>query len=66
MNEIIYKDESFRIIGACFEVYNHKGFGFTEPVYKECLLYAAGITVYRSVVDTDGLQKYPACPVFRS
>ncbi len=37
MDEIIYKDESFRIIGACFEVYNQKGFGFTEPVYQECL-----------------------------
>ena len=37
MGEIIYKDESFKIIGACFEVYNHKGFGFTEPVYQECL-----------------------------
>ncbi len=37
MGEIIFKDESFRIVGACFEVYNHKGFGFTEPVYQECL-----------------------------
>ena len=37
MNEIIYKDESYRIIGACFEVYNEKGGGFTEPVYQECL-----------------------------
>ncbi|MBP6002621.1 MAG: GxxExxY protein [Pyrinomonadaceae bacterium] len=37
MGEIIYKDEGFQIIGACFEVYNHKGFGFTEPVYQECL-----------------------------
>ena len=37
MGEIVYKDESFTIIGACFEVYNHKGFGFTEPVYQECL-----------------------------
>jgi GxxExxY protein len=37
MGEIIYKDESFKIIGACFEVHNHKGFGFTEPVYQECL-----------------------------
>jgi GxxExxY protein len=35
--EIIYKDESFRIIGACFEVYNDKGCGFHEPVYQECL-----------------------------
>ncbi|MEQ1924081.1 MAG: GxxExxY protein [Pyrinomonadaceae bacterium] len=39
MGEIVYKDESFKIIGACFEVYNHKGFGFTEPVYHECLLH---------------------------
>ena len=39
MGEIIYKEESFKIIGACFEVYNHKGFGFTEPIYQECLQY---------------------------
>jgi len=38
MSEIVYKDESYKIIGACFEVYNQKGFGFTEPVYQECLL----------------------------
>ncbi len=37
MAEILYKDESYKIVGACFEVYNQKGYGFTEPVYKECL-----------------------------
>ena len=37
MSNLLYKDESFKIIGACFEVYNNKGFGFTEPVYQECL-----------------------------
>ena len=37
MSAIVYKDESYRITGACFEVYNQKGFGFTEPVYQECL-----------------------------
>jgi GxxExxY protein len=37
MTEIIYKRESYRIIGACFEVYNEKGCGFLEPVYRECL-----------------------------
>jgi GxxExxY protein len=35
--EIVYKDESYRIIGACFEVYNDKGCGFLEAVYQECL-----------------------------
>jgi len=37
MSEIIYKDESYRIMGACFEVYKDKGAGFLEPVYQERL-----------------------------
>jgi GxxExxY protein len=37
MAEIVYKEESFAIIGACFEVYKQKGCGFTEAVYQECL-----------------------------
>ena len=37
MTEIIYKKESYAIIGACFEVYNEKGCGFLEPIYQECL-----------------------------
>jgi GxxExxY protein len=43
MTTIIYKEESFRILGACFEVYNQKGFGFTEPVYQECLSFEFSI-----------------------
>ena len=37
MPELFYKEESYKIIGACFEVYREKGCGFTEPVYHECL-----------------------------
>jgi GxxExxY protein len=37
MVEPIYKDESYRIMGACFEVYKELGCGFLEPVYQECL-----------------------------
>ncbi len=37
MSELIYKDESYAIIGACFSVYKEKGCGFVEPVYQECL-----------------------------
>jgi len=37
MTEIIYKKESYSIVGACFEVYNEKGCGFLEAVYQECL-----------------------------
>ena len=35
--EIIYKEEAYAIVGACFEVYNEMGCGFVEPVYQECL-----------------------------
>src|SRR5438093_12845764 len=35
--ELIYKEESYAIIGACFAVYKDKGCGFHEPVYHECL-----------------------------
>ena len=37
MKELIYKEESYRIMGACFAVYKDKGCGFVEPVYQECL-----------------------------
>ncbi len=35
--EILFKEESYRIVGACFEVYREKGCGFLESVYQECL-----------------------------
>jgi GxxExxY protein len=35
--ELIYKNESYAIIGACFAVYKNKGCGFHEPVDHECL-----------------------------
>ncbi|MGD9781643.1 MAG: GxxExxY protein [Kiritimatiellia bacterium] len=35
--KILFKEESFKIVGACFEVYKEKGFGFLEAVYQECL-----------------------------
>jgi len=34
---LIYKDECYAIVGACFAVYKNKGCGFHEPVYQECL-----------------------------
>jgi GxxExxY protein len=35
--DLIFKDECYTIVGACFEVYKDKGCGFYEPVYQECL-----------------------------
>ena len=34
---LLFKDESYAIRGACFEVYKDKGCGFLEDVYQECL-----------------------------
>ena len=43
MEKIIYEEESYAIMGACFEVYKIKGFGFAEPVYQECLEIELGL-----------------------
>jgi GxxExxY protein len=43
MSDLIYKEETYRIMGACFEVYKEKGCGFLEPVYHECLEIELGM-----------------------
>jgi GxxExxY protein len=42
-SKIIYREESYQIMGACFEVYKEKGCGFVEPVYQECLELELGL-----------------------
>ncbi len=39
MSDILYKDESYKIIGKCFEVHSNLGPGFLEIVYKDALEY---------------------------
>lgn len=34
---LLFRDESFAIRGACFEVYRELGAGFLESVYQACL-----------------------------
>ena len=37
MTDILFKEESYKIIGACFEVHKTLGHGFKEIVYKDAL-----------------------------
>jgi GxxExxY protein len=37
MKPEIYKDEGYQLMGAAFEVYNHRGHGLAEEIYQECL-----------------------------
>lgn len=37
MADIVFKEESYRIIGSCLAVFNKLGSGFLESVYQEAL-----------------------------
>ena len=39
MNDILYKNLSYKIIGASIEVHKILGFGFLEAVYEEALAH---------------------------
>ena len=58
MPEILYRDESYKIIGACFEVYKQKGCGFTEPLYQECLQVELSLQEIPFVAQPELRQEY--------
>lgn len=43
MEELLFKDEVFQIIGAAIEVHKELGHGFLEPVYQESLEIECGL-----------------------
>ena len=52
MVDLIYREESYALIGCCMEVYNVLGHGFLEAVYQEALareLKRSGIPFRREV-----------------
>ncbi|WP_220764123.1 GxxExxY protein [Flavobacterium sp. UMI-01] len=39
MSEVLYKEESFQIMGILFDVHRNLGGGFSEIVYKDAIEY---------------------------
>ena len=64
--ELLYKDECYRIMGACFEVYKEKGSGFVEPVYQECLSIELEIQEIPFVEQTQLALSYKGRPLKQS
>ena len=60
---IIYKLESYEIMGACFEVYKEKGSGFLESVYQECLEIELGERKVPIQVQPELLLTYKSRPL---
>jgi len=36
-DELLYRENAYRIVGACMAVHKDKGNGFAEPVYQDAL-----------------------------
>lgn len=36
-NQFLYKEETYKIVGACMEVHRTLGCGFLEPVYQDAI-----------------------------
>ena len=54
-DDVIYRDECYRIIGACLAVHQDKGNGFVEPVYQDAL----EIELEFSGIPLDAQRNYP-------
>jgi GxxExxY protein len=63
MAEIVFKEEAYAIIGACFEVYNDKGCGFLEAVYQECLEIELGLRQIAFLPQAELLLSYKGRPL---
>ena len=60
---LLFEQESYQIIGACFEVYREKGCGFLEPVYQECMEIELRLRGVPFVAQQPLALEYKGCPL---
>ncbi len=60
---LLFEQESYQIIGACFEVYREKGCGFVEPVYQECMEIELRLRGVPYVAQQALALEYKGCPL---
>ena len=63
MTDLILKDECYRVMGACFEVYKDKGCGFLEAVFQECLELELGLRGVPFVAQLELSLSYKGVPL---
>ena len=61
--DLVFKEESYKIVGACFEVYREKGCGFLEPVYQECMEIELRLQGVPYVTQKPLALEYKRCPL---
>ncbi|MBI3850064.1 MAG: GxxExxY protein [Verrucomicrobia bacterium] len=61
--KLLFEEESYKIIGAGFEVYREKGCGFLEPVYQECMEIELRLQGIRFVAEKPLALEYKGCPL---
>jgi GxxExxY protein len=61
--KLLFEQESYEILGACFEVYREKGCGFLEPVYQECMEIELRLRGVPFVAQKPLALEYKGCPL---
>jgi GxxExxY protein len=61
--ELLFKEESYKIVGACFEIYREKGCGFLESVYQECMEIELRLEGIPFVPQKPLALEYKGCPL---
>jgi GxxExxY protein len=54
-DDLLYREECYRLVGACMAVHQDKGNGFVEPVYQD----AVEIELELSAIPFDPHRNYP-------